>query len=95
MENPDLLVIGAGSAGFAASIKAMELGYRVAMVEDGIIGGTCVNVGCVPSKSLIRAIEQHYVASQSSFRGVQTMSGSLNWAEVISNKDKLVADMRQ
>src|SRR3990172_2578885 len=54
----DLMVIGAGSAGFAAAIKAAELGYRVAMVEAGTIGGTCVNVGCVPSKTLIRAIEQ-------------------------------------
>ncbi|MCK4900229.1 MAG: FAD-dependent oxidoreductase, partial [Anaerolineales bacterium] len=46
----DLLVIGAGSAGFAAAIKGTDLGFRVAMVGDGDLGGTCVNVGCVPSK---------------------------------------------
>lgn len=49
----DLIVIGAGSAGFSASISAAEAGRRVAMVGHGTIGGTCVNVGCVPSKAMI------------------------------------------
>lgn len=91
----DLMVIGAGSAGFAAAIKAAELGHRVALVEAGTIGGTCVNVGCVPSKTLIRAIEQHHQASQLRFRGVHTLSGALQWAQVIAEKDALVAEMRQ
>ncbi len=51
----DLVVIGAGSAGFSAAITSAELGARVALVGHGTIGGTCVNVGCVPSKTLIRA----------------------------------------
>ena len=46
----DLLVVGGGSAGFAAAIQAADLGARVAMAEGGTLGGTCVNVGCVPSK---------------------------------------------
>lgn len=49
---PDLVVIGAGSAGFSAAIRASELGATVALIGDGTIGGTCVNVGCVPSKTL-------------------------------------------
>lgn len=49
----DLVVVGSGSAGFAAAIRARDLGRRVLMVERGTIGGTCVNVGCVPSKSLL------------------------------------------
>lgn len=53
----DLMLIGHGSAGFAAAIKGAELGYSVALVGEGTIGGTCVNVGCVPSKTLIRALE--------------------------------------
>jgi len=91
----DLMVIGAGSAGFAAAIKAADLGYRVAMVEAGTIGGTCVNVGCVPSKTLIRAMEQYHLAGQSRFQGVHTLPGALNWAQVIADKDELVAEMRQ
>ncbi|MEE9267602.1 MAG: FAD-dependent oxidoreductase, partial [Gammaproteobacteria bacterium] len=53
----DLAVIGAGSAGFSAAITAAEAGAQVALIGHGTIGGTCVNVGCVPSKTLIRAAE--------------------------------------
>jgi mercuric reductase len=49
------MIVGGGSATFAASIKAAELGAKVALVEAGTLGGTCVNVGCVPSKTLITA----------------------------------------
>ncbi len=91
----DLMVIGGGSAGFAAAIKGTELGFRVALVEAGTVGGTCVNVGCVPSKTLIRSVEQYHLAGQSRFRGVQTLSGVLNWAWVIADKDRLVAEMRR
>src|SRR5262249_32003562 len=48
----DLLVIGGGSGGFAAAITAQELGKKVGLINAGTIGGTCVNVGCVPSKTL-------------------------------------------
>ena len=54
---PDLVVLGAGSAGFSAAIRASELGAHVALIGAGTIGGTCVNIGCVPSKTLIRAAE--------------------------------------
>ncbi|HEB09938.1 MAG TPA: mercury(II) reductase [Spirochaetales bacterium] len=54
-ENPefDVVIIGGGSAGFSAAIKAAELGKRAALIESGTIGGTCVNIGCVPSKFII------------------------------------------
>ncbi len=91
----DLMVIGGGSAGFAAAIKGSELGYRVALVEAGTIGGTCVNVGCVPSKALIRAMEQYHRAGETRFRGVHTTKGALDWAQVVSHKDELVAELRQ
>jgi len=91
----DLMIIGAGSAGFGAAIKAAELGYQVALVEAGTIGGTCVNVGCVPSKTLIRATEKYFEASGSRFRGVNTTPGQLYWSQVISHKDELVEELRQ
>jgi len=91
----DLMVIGAGSAGFAAAIKGAELGFKVALVEAGTIGGTCVNVGCVPSKTLIRSVELYHLAGQHRFRGVHTSPGRINWSEVIAHKDELVNDMRQ
>ncbi|MFQ6013752.1 MAG: FAD-dependent oxidoreductase, partial [Thermoplasmata archaeon] len=49
----DLVILGGGSAGFAAAIRASELGRSVALVHEGKIGGTCVNVGCVPSKHFL------------------------------------------
>jgi len=52
--------MGAGSAGFSAAIMAADEGARVALIGHGTIGGTCVNVGCVPSKTMIRAAEALY-----------------------------------
>jgi len=91
----DLMVIGGGSAGFAAAIKGAELGFRVGLVNSGTIGGTCVNIGCVPSKTLIRAVESFHQAGQRRFAGVQTMAGHLDWTQVIAHKDTLVNELRQ
>ncbi len=90
----DLLVVGGGSAGFAAAIKASELGFKVGLVNAGTIGGTCVNIGCVPSKALIRAMESYHQAGLARFKGVQTIVGHLNWSQVIAHKDELVEGLR-
>ncbi|WP_376791411.1 mercury(II) reductase [Thermoflexus sp.] len=91
----DLMVIGGGSAAFAAAIRAAELGARVAMVEAGTLGGTCVNVGCVPSKMLIRALAVYHRAGAHGFQGVTTARGALNWAALIAQKEALVTAMRR
>ena len=91
----DLLVIGGGSGGFAAAIAANDLGKRVGMINAGTIGGTCVNVGCVPSKTLIRAAEAWHNAGHHPFLGVSTTQSHLDWATVRAEKDTLVSRMRQ
>jgi len=91
----DLLVVGGGSAGFAAAIKPADLGARVAMVEGGTLGGTCVNVGCVPSKTLIRAAEAQHRRVHHGFRGIPTTDGQPDWSTVRGEKDALVAELRQ
>ena len=92
----DLAVIGAGSAGFAAAIRGAELGARVALVGHGTLGGTCVNVGCVPSKTMIRATDTvHQAAAASRFAGVGARVQINDWAAAIAQKDKLVDDMRR
>ncbi len=91
----DLLIIGSGSAAFAAAIEAANSGARVAMTEQGVLGGTCVNVGCVPSKSLLRASEVHYMAQSNPFRGLHTQSVDPNWDVVVAEKDRLIAGMRK
>ncbi|MEE8390691.1 MAG: mercury(II) reductase [Anaerolineae bacterium] len=91
----DLVVIGSGAAGFAGAIRAAELGYRVIMVEQGTIGGTCVNVGCVPSKTLIRTAEAHHRATHSPFAGVRPRGADLDWEAVMAEKDALLESLRQ
>ena len=91
----DLVVLGGGSAGFAAAIKGVESGARVALVNHGILGGTCVNVGCIPSKALIRAAEANHRRQHHGFSGVPTTNGASNWPLVRGQKDALVKDLRQ
>jgi mercuric reductase len=92
----DLAVIGAGSAGFAAAITAVEQGARVALIGHGTIGGTCVNVGCVPSKTLIRAAESlHGAQVAARFAGIRGQSTLEDWRALIAQKDELVASLRQ
>ncbi|MEW6321320.1 MAG: mercury(II) reductase [Acidobacteriota bacterium] len=92
---PDLVVLGGGSAGFAAAIRAAGLDARVTLVEGGTLGGTCVNVGCVPSKTLIRAAEVHHRAGHHAFDGIVTEARRADLARVMAQKDALVADLRQ
>lgn len=92
----DLVVIGAGSAGFSAAIRATELGAQVLLVGHGTIGGTCVNVGCVPSKTLIRASEAvHAARFARRFAGVDASAQILDWSATVKQKDQLVASLRE
>ena len=91
----DLMTIGGGSAAFAAAIKAAELGAKVAIVEAGTIGGTCVNIGCVPSKTLIKSAEICYHAAYSSFDGMAACPPPSDWQRVVQQKDELVATLRE
>ncbi len=92
----DLAIIGAGSAGFSAALRAAELGARVALVGHGTIGGTCVNVGCVPSKTLIRAAETlHQAAGAARFAGIRGAAGVDDWRALMAQKDALVAGLRE
>ena len=93
----DLVVVGAGSAGFSAAITAAEQGAQVALVGHGTIGGTCVNIGCVPSKALIRATEavRHANDAEARFDGIESGARVVDWAAQIAQKDALVAGLRQ
>lgn len=92
----DLAVIGAGSAGFSAAITAAEGGKRVALIGHGTIGGTCVNVGCVPSKTMIRAAEAvHGAKAASRFPGLRGEAQVADWAVLVAAKNDLVATLRQ
>jgi mercuric reductase len=92
----DLIIIGGGSAAFSAAIEAESLGLSTLMVNGGLnFGGTCVNVGCVPSKNLIRAAETAYHATHSNFAGIKPKGVDIDFAQVIKDKKRLVATLQQ
>jgi len=91
----DLLVLGAGSAAFAAAIRGRDAGYRVALAEAGTLGGTCVNVGCVPSKALLAAGAAYWAAGHHPFAGITTSAGRVDLAALVAQKDDLVDALRQ
>src|SRR5690625_4559040 len=89
----DLLIIGTGGAGTAAAIRGAELGARVAIAEGAVVGGTCVNVGCIPSKLLLEAAAQFH-AVRTSFPGLaREASGA--WRRAQASKGAVVERLRQ
>jgi mercuric reductase len=98
MEDPesfDLAVVGSGGGAFAAAIRDSQLGKRVVMVERGVIGGTCVNTGCVPSKALLAAAEARHVASDAGrFPGISASAGPVDMPALVQSKRALVEGMR-
>ena len=95
MSAVDLAVIGAGSAGFSAAITAAGEGASVTLVGHGTIGGTCVNVGCVPSKTMIRAAEAlHAARAAGRFPGLEGEASVTDWSALMGAKDELVETLR-
>ncbi|MEO7647320.1 MAG: FAD-dependent oxidoreductase, partial [Gemmatimonadaceae bacterium] len=90
----DLLVIGTGGAGVAAAVQAAGMGAKVGIVEQGTLGGTCVNVGCIPSKNLIEAAA-HYHTARKGFPGIAPCRPAIDWQAVISQKNELVGELRK
>jgi mercuric reductase len=98
--NYELIILGQGSAAFAAAIKADELGVDTAMVggnatKGTVIGGTCVNVGCVPSKRLITVGTLFHEAMNPPFGGIKYGEGRVEFGRVIREKDRLVSKLRK
>ncbi|KJE27125.1 mercury(II) reductase [Geobacillus kaustophilus] len=94
-ETYDYIIIGSGAAAFASAIEARKYGAKVAMIERGTIGGTCVNIGCVPSKTLLRAGEINYLAKNHPFLGLHTSAGTVDLSALIEQKNELVQNLRQ
>ena len=92
MDNFDLLVIGGGPGGYVCAIRAAQLGLKTACVESrGTLGGTCLNVGCIPSKSLLNLSENFHKAKKDFNRqGIEIDGVKLNIEKMMSNKNKSV-----
>lgn len=91
----DLAIIGSGGAAFAAAIRATGLGKSVVMIERSTFGGTCVNTGCVPSKSLLAAAEaRHTAADATRFPGIAAMAGPVDMPVLVGATQSLVESLR-
>jgi dihydrolipoamide dehydrogenase len=86
----DIVVLGAGSGGYACALRAAELGLEVALVEKGNLGGTCLHVGCIPTKALLHAAEVADAARDSAQFGVQATLDGIDMAGVNAYKDGVV-----
>lgn len=91
----NLVVIGGGAAAFAAAIKATEFGGKIAMIEKGKLGGTCVNVGCVPTKYLLEAARKYYESKTDSFAGVISPGSELDYQALLRQKNAIVKHEQQ
>lgn len=91
----DIIVLGSGPGGYVAAIKAAHLGARVAVVEQGRLGGTCLNNGCIPSKALLATAELMHNISAAKRMGVNVAGEvACDWPAVQKRKDKVLATLR-
>jgi mercuric reductase len=96
MEKFDLIIIGGGAGAFAAAIRANELKAKTAMINSGLpLGGTCVNVGCVPSKTLLYTGEVLHQAKSHGIPGIELEVKSFNFQKIIQDELALVKRLRR
>ncbi len=96
MNDFDLTVIGAGPGGYVAAIRASQLGMKVAVIEERkSLGGTCLNIGCIPSKALLNSSEKYESINSAQLEdfGINLSSVKLNIPKMMENKDNIVSDL--
>ncbi len=90
----DLVVIGSGWAGFNAALRAKELGFKVAVIEKKQLGGTCLNLGCIPTKALIQSAKVYSLSKKAKRFGIEISAPLLNFSEVQKRKELIVGQLR-
>ena len=86
----DLIVIGGGPAGYNAAERAAEHGFKTCVVEERALGGTCLNEGCIPTKTLLYSAKIYDYAKHSKEYGVEFTGATIDHAKIIDRKDKVV-----
>jgi dihydrolipoamide dehydrogenase len=94
METFDIVVIGAGPGGYPAAIRAAQLGAKVAIIEREQLGGTCLNWGCIPTKSLIAGADLFGRIRHAGQFGIKVTGASVDYAALIAHKNKVVTQLR-
>jgi len=90
MKEIKIIVVGGGPAGYAAAIRAAQLGAKVVLAESGAVGGTCLNVGCIPTKTLLHIADFYKKAAENLVPGVKVADVKLDWSSAQSHKDASV-----
>ncbi|MCZ6672662.1 MAG: dihydrolipoyl dehydrogenase [Verrucomicrobia bacterium] len=92
----DVVVIGSGPGGYVAAIRASQLGLKTALLEKGELGGTCLNVGCIPSKALLHSTEMlHFAEKKAANHGIQFSGISMDLSQTMKRKDTVVETLRK
>ena len=89
----DLIVIGGGPAGYVAAIRAAQLGMRAAVMEREHLGGTCLNIGCIPTKTLFQSAEVANTVRASGKYGIQSQLNGVDYPAVVARKDGVVKQL--
>ena len=94
MNKFDAIVIGSGPGGYVCAIKLAQLGVKVACVEgNAALGGTCLNVGCIPSKALLNASHNYHNSIENfSKMGIEVDRPSVNWSKMLSYKESMIEE---
>lgn len=82
----DLVVLGGGTAGYVAAIRASQLGKKVAIVERQLLGGTCLHKGCIPTKSLLKSAEVFQTVKQAAMFGVDVKDANVNFENMLADR---------
>ncbi|MEY4040137.1 MAG: hypothetical protein RLZZ52_1005 [Actinomycetota bacterium] len=90
--NFDLVVLGGGSGGYSAAIRATELGMNVALIEKNKLGGTCLHVGCIPTKAMLHAAEVADVAREGHICGINSSFNGVDMDAVNAFREGIVKD---
>lgn len=91
MKSFDVAVIGSGPGGYVAAIRSAQLGFKTAIIEKSSLGGTCLNVGCIPSKALLDSSEHYYTAvHQFETHGIEIEKPKINFGQMIQRKREVV-----
>ena len=90
----DLAIIGAGWAGFNASLKARQSGLKVILIDKSLLGGTCLNLGCIPTKTLIQSAKVFSLVKKSSDFGINVPIPAVDFLKIQERKDKIIQQLR-
>jgi dihydrolipoamide dehydrogenase len=94
-ESYDVVVIGSGPGGYAAAIRCAQRGASVAVAEKGFVGGTCLNCGCIPSKTLLASAHTLLMFKHATLMGIDVAAPTANWPKIQARKDAVVTAFRK